>query len=182
MERFVVLNDGSIFNLTTSKKLEVVIKTNDKIVDIDKMTSTMSRSFSVMTRKEFIENWMLTLSLMLKNEKTEEDEDLAAEDEEFFNNEDGDMELSQTSVAGSDITNYVTAFVLGRMFGKFEKNTNVSIEVKEFDIDEGDMSTIDKFMTEMSSDIGAMESMYGNGYFEFEDEYDLWEDENDLRE
>jgi len=186
MEKFVVLRDGAIFNLTTNKKLEVVIKSNNKMIDVSKMANTMSKSFSVMTRKEFIENWMLTLTLMLKNESVDDDNEYNAEiDDEFYKNteeDDSDMELLSTSVTGNDITNYVTAFVLGRMLGKFEKNTTASVDIEEKEIDISEMLTIDKFIEDISGGDGAIDSTHGNGYFEFEDENDFWEDEHDFRE
>jgi len=178
MEKFVVLRDGAIFNLTTNKKLEVVIKSNNKTIDIDKMANTMSKSFSVMTRKEFIENWMLTLSLMLQNDNTNDDDDIASYG--GIEEDDGDMELLPTSVTGNDITNYVTAFVLGRMLGKFEKNTVASVDIEEKEIGVSEMLVIDKFIDDLSSGDDPVDSPHGNGYFEFEDENDFWEDENDF--
>ena len=66
MEKFVVLKNGAIYNLSSNKRLKITIKTGDKDVDIDKMSETMSKFFSVMSKDEFMENWLLTISLMLK--------------------------------------------------------------------------------------------------------------------
>ena len=167
MERFVVLKNGGIYNLTSNKKLEVSIAVNKKKIDLSKMSDTMNKSFSIMQRKEFIENWILTLSLMLKN----------SIDDPFDGNNDsngedpiGDLECSTTSATGDDVTNYVTAFIIGRMFGKFEKNTESKVEISEIDIANDELNVIDDFIKEMENEISIAESLFGNGYFEFDND------------
>ena len=137
MERFVVLKNGGIYNLTSNKKLEVSVSVNKKKINLSKMSDTMNKSFSVMQRKEFIENWILTLSLMLRDNT-----DGPFDDEDSI----GDLECSTTSATGEDVTNYVTAFILGRMFGKFEKNTESKVEISEIDIANDDLNVIDEFI------------------------------------
>ena len=161
MERFVVLKNGGIYNLTSNKKLEVSVSVNKKKINLSKMSDTMNKSFSVMQRKEFIENWILTLSLMLKDNT-----DGPFDDEDSI----GDLECSTTSATGEDVTNYVTAFILGRMFGKFEKNTESKVEISEIDIANEDLNVIDEFIKELESEISLTESLFGNGYFEFDNE------------
>ena len=89
-----------------------------------------------------------------------------------FDDEDsiGDLECSTTSATGEDVTNYVTAFILGRMFGKFEKNTESKVEISEIDIANDDLNVIDEFIKELESEISLTESLFGNGYFEFDNE------------
>lgn len=161
MERFVVLKNGGIYNLTSNKKLEVSVSVNKKKINLSKMSDTMNKSFSVMQRKEFIENWILTLSLMLRDNT-----DGPFDDEDSI----GDLECSTTSATGEDVTNYVTAFILGRMFGKFEKNTESKVEISEIDIANDDLNVIDEFIKELESEISLTESLFGNGYFEFDNE------------
>lgn len=161
MERFVVLKNGGIYNLTSNKKLEVSVSVNKKKINLSKMSDTMNKSFSVMQRKEFIENWILTLSLMLRDNT-----DGPFDDEDSI----GDLECSTTSATGEDVTNYVTAFILGRMFGKFEKNTESKVEISEIDIANEDLNVIDEFIKELESEISLTESLFGNGYFEFDNE------------
>lgn len=165
MERFVVLKNGGIYNLTSNKKLEVNVAVNKKKINMSKMSDTINKSFSVMQRKEFIENWILTLSLMLKNDINDPyDRDDECEDEI------GDLECSTTSATGDDVTNYVTAFIIGRMFGKFEKNTESTVEVDEVDIANDELNVIDDFIKELESETSIAESLFGNGYFEFDNE------------
>ena len=170
MERFVVLKNGGIYNLTSNKKLEVSVSVNKKKINLSKMSDTMNKSFSVMQRKEFIENWILTLSLMLRDNT-----DGPFDDEDSI----GDLECSTTSATGEDVTNYVTAFILGRMFGKFEKNTESKVEISEIDIANEDLNVIDEFIKELESEISLTESLFGNGYFEFDnDDKEETEDED----
>ena len=170
MERFVVLKNGGIYNLTSNKKLEVNVAINKKKIDLSKMSDTMNKSFSIMQRKEFIENWILTLSLMLKNNI-----DGPFDDEDSI----GDLECSTTSATGDDVTNYVTAFIIGRMFGKFEKNTESKVEINEIDIANDELNVIDDFIKELESEISVAESLFGNGYFEFDnDDEEETEDED----
>ena len=172
MERFVVLKNGGIYNLTSNKKLEVAVSINNKKIDLSKMSTTMNKSFSVMQRKEFIQNWILTLSLMLKNDI----------DDPFDKNDDedstGDLERLTTSATGDDVTNYVTAFIIGRMFGKFEKNTKAKVEINEIDICNDELDDIDDFIKEMESEISIAESLFGNGYFEFDNDDEETEEDD----
>jgi len=172
MERFVVLKNGGIYNLTSNKKLEVAVSINNKKIDLSKMSTTMNKSFSVMQRKEFIQNWILTLSLMLKNDI----------DDPFDKNDDedstGDLERLTTSATGDDVTNYVTAFIIGRMFGKFEKNTEAKVEINEIDICNDELDDIDDFIKEMESEISIAESLFGNGYFEFDNDDEETEEDD----
>jgi hypothetical protein len=175
MERFVVLKNGGIYNLTSNKKLEVDIAVNKKKIDLSKMSDTMNKSFSVMQRKEFIENWILTLSLMLKND-IEDPFDNGDDDKD--ENLLGDLECSTTSATGDDVTNYVTAFIIGRMFGKFEKNTESKVEIKETDICTDELNVIDDFIKELENEISIAESLFGNGYFEFDNDDEETEDDD----
>ena len=174
MERFVVLKNGGIYNLTSNKKLEIDIAVNKKKIDLSKMSDTMNKSFSVMQRKEFIENWILTLTLMLKNNIEDPFDNDNSDDEDLL----GDLECSTTSATGDDVTNYVTAFIIGRMFGKFEKNTESKLEIKETDICTNELNIIDDFIKELENEISIAESLFGNGYFEFDNDDDETEDDD----
>ena len=180
MEKFVVLKNGAIYNLSSNKRLKITIKTGDKDVDVDKMSETMSKFFSVMSKDEFMENWLLTISLMLKNEIDSEDdisaltpEDLEEELDRLFKDLSEDLEVVKKNVSGDDISNYVTAFVLGRMFGKFEKNTGAKVTIEQVDIDSEEHEIIEDFMRSLDSTDGYSmpdDDMFdGTAYFELDD-------------
>ena len=180
MEKFVVLKNGTIYNLTSNKRLKITMRAGDRDIDVERMSITMAKFFSTMSKEEFMENWLLTLSLMLKNEP-ESNEDIYDEDnidndiDSLFKELNEDMEIVKRNVTGDDISNYVTAFVLGRMFGKFEKNTGakISIEYLEIEIDEHEI--IDDFIRSLSAEGGDITTFPeddifdGTAYFELDD-------------
>ena len=110
--------------------------------------------------------------LMLKNDI----------DDPFDKNDDedstGDLERLTTSATGDDVTNYVTAFIIGRMFGKFEKNTEAKVEINEIDICNDELGDIDDFIKEMESEISIAESLFGDGYFEFDNDDEETEEDD----
>ena len=181
MEKFVVLKNGAIYNLGSNKRLKITIKTGDKNADVDKMSETMSKFFSVMTKDEFMENWLLTISLMLKNEEIDSEndlspinpEDLEEELDRMFQDLSEDLEVVKKSVSGDDISNYVTAFVIGRLFGKFEKNTGAKVTIEYVDIEDEEHAVIENFMQtlETPDDYSEFDDdvFDGNAYFELDD-------------
>ncbi len=65
------------------------------------------------------------------------------------------------------------------MFGKFEKNTESKVEINEIDIANDELNVIDDFIKELESEISIAESLFGNGYFEFDnDDEEETEDED----
>jgi len=181
MEKFVVLKNGAIYNLGSNKRLKITIKTGDKNADVDKMSETMSKFFSVMTKDEFMENWLLTISLMLKNEEIDSEndlspinpEDLEEELDRMFQDLSEDLEVVKKNVSGDDISNYVTAFVLGRMFGKFEKNTGAKVTIEQVDIDSEEHEIIQDFISSLDAtddySVPDDEMFDGTAYFELDD-------------
>jgi hypothetical protein len=153
MEKFIVLKDGTIFNLSTNKRLKIDITTSEKDIDIDKMGKTMTKFFSTMSKEEFLENWFLTISLLLKDEFEDEAKNKNLEDNlnEIFNETSNDLEAVKQHVTGDDMSSYVTAFILGRLFGKFEKNTGIKVALKYLDIDEDERRIIEDFMYSFES-------------------------------
>jgi len=180
MEKFVVLKNGVIYNLSSNKRLKIIIKAGDKDVDINKMSKTMTKFFNVMDKNEFMENWLLTLSLMMKEEldgiSDEEeyaDDDIEKELDRLFKEIGDDLEVVKKSVSGDDISNYVTAFVIGRLFGKFEKNTGAKVTIEYVDIEDEEHAVIENFMQtlETPDDYSEFDDdvFDGNAYFELDD-------------
>ena len=71
------------------------------------------------------------------------EEDLEEELEKIFKDLNEDLEAVKKDVSGDEISNYVTAFILGRMFGKFEKNTGAKVTIEQVDIDDEEHEIIE---------------------------------------